>query len=143
MSDAIKLDVLDAITDEIQAVSGIKTVRINPPETITLEIALVPAVIVWDEEEEIEQRNRLEVGTFPLHMQLWLHGKTFWRAAENYRAAIKTRLYTSKPLADLGAIYKETKAEKFFHVDQLAGGIDTMGDVIYRTNALDATTQTF
>jgi hypothetical protein len=142
MPDAIKLNVLDAIESEIRSVSGIKSVLINPPERISIEISLIPVVVVWDEDEDMEQHNRIEMGVFPLHMQVWVHGKLYGRSAENYRASIKSKLYSSVALDGLGAVYLEEKASKFYH-NKLTGGIDTMGNVTYRTNALDATTQSY
>lgn len=142
MPDAVKLEVLDAIEAVILSVSGIKTVLINPPERVSIEIARIPIVVVWDEDEDMEQHNQLEMGVFPLHMQVWLQGKLYWRDAENYRASIKGKLYSSVVLDRLGAIYQETTASKFYQ-NKLTGGIDTMGNVTYRTNSMNAKTQSY
>jgi hypothetical protein len=133
---------MDTIRGLITGVEGITTVLINPPETRKIEIALLPLVVVWDEVEEVRRVNRLEESIFPLHLQLWTHGKTFWRDAENFRAKIKRVLYTSPAMKKFSASYLETRSDKFFN-DSLSGGIDTWGNVTYRTNAVNPNTQTF
>lgn len=153
MSDCVKLDVLDAFATVVESVSRIKKVLVSPATPIELDALTFPAAFVYDEPETVEPRNRLEVGRFRLHIEIWREGYNFAREAENDRAYIKKAIYESMGeglLRALKVTTREVEADKFYQeIDASAdgspivgmGGIVVVYDVAYLTKYRDPFTQ--
>jgi len=153
MADSIKLEVLDTIEAALLTVAGLKRILMNPSTPIERDDLLLPSAFVFDEDERVEARNRVEVGRFPLHIEIWAEGQDYARTAENLRADVKKKLYDSCYTGTLHALAvacRETSAAKFYQELERAGdGVTALGmggvvlryDVAYLTKCRDPFTQ--
>jgi hypothetical protein len=134
-------------------VTGLKRILMNPSTPVERDDLLLPSAFVFDEDERVEARNRVEVGRFPLHIEVWVEGQDYARAAENLRADIKQKLYASCRAGAMHALAvacRETSSSKFYQELETAGdGATALGmggvvlryDVAYLTKCLDPYTQ--
>jgi hypothetical protein len=77
MPDPVKTSLLKAITTALEGITvdGVTllgTVIRNPSKPIDRETAKFPLVFIYDESEEIINRNRLAMVTMPLQIEVWL-----------------------------------------------------------------------
>jgi hypothetical protein len=146
---AVKLDVVDAIAAEVESVTAIKTVLVCPPTPIERDAIVLPAAFLFDEDETVTGRNRLEEGRFPQHIEVWAEGVNVRRQMEEIRASIKTALYNSEPLKALSVTINETSVSHFTPEQDVKdedvvvglGGVVLLFGVAYLTKWRDPTTQ--
>lgn len=95
MADCVKLSVIDAIAAEVEGVSRIKSVTVSPSTPIERDTTQMPAAFLFDEDESVTARNRVEQGTFRLTIQIYREGYAYRRELENDRAEVKKSLYAA------------------------------------------------
>ena len=145
----VKLAVIDAIAAEVEAVSSIKTVMVCPSTPIERDSVIYPSAFLFDEDETVTPRNRLEFGTFLMHVEIWAEGVAVRRMLEDIRGEVKKNLYNSEVLKGLSARIRETTVSHF-EVEQESesedvvigmGGIVILYEVAYLTKYRDPFTQ--
>ena len=116
MADTIKLQVLDTIEGVLEDITDLNEVNVNPPTPIRRDSLRTPikSLFMFDEQETNTVRNRIERGTFPLHMEIWYEGKDYSRYLENLRGTIKSNLYDNEELRDAHISALEQSSEKFY-----------------------------
>jgi len=152
MADCIKIQIMDALLADVQIISDFKDdmVEGRPPTVIDQDTAVYPIGFVWDDSEEVVQRNRLEVGTISANIAIWCDGRDYHKQAENIRAKIKTRLYGDESsLRPLKATCREMGSDKFYVIledeadDTILGlgGLTMRLEVKYLTKYIDPFSQ--
>jgi hypothetical protein len=63
---AIKTQVMDAIKEALKTIPEVKTVERIPAKGIDLDVAPMPAIFFYDEDEDRSRRNRLATGVINL-----------------------------------------------------------------------------
>lgn len=130
MADSIKVQIMDALVDDVQSVTDFdpEMVEGRPPTVIDQDTAVYPLAFVWDDVEEVEGRNRLEVGEISANIAVWCDGRDYHKQAENLRAKIKERLYgDASSLRPLRVVVQETGADKFYVVLEDEAGESILG----------------
>jgi hypothetical protein len=59
---AIKTQVMDAIKEALKTISEVKTVERIPAKGIDLDVAPMPAIFFYDDDENRDRRNRIAIG---------------------------------------------------------------------------------
>lgn len=75
MPTPIKTLLLQAIKTALTGMTGVGDVIRNPAKPPDMDVAHFPAIHVWDEEETMEERNRIARPTFPLQIDVWIQEK--------------------------------------------------------------------
>lgn len=117
MADSVKIQVMDALLADVESVTDFEPEMVEgrPPTVIDTELAVYPLAFVWDDTEDVTQRNRLEQGTISANIAIWCEGRDYHKQAENLRAKIKERLYgDASSLRALRATCREVGSDKFY-----------------------------
>jgi len=134
MTLPVKTNFLNAIRDEIELISQIKKVIRNPSKPIDRETARFPVCFIFDDKETNQDRNRIQMKTFPLQIEVWIEdqsgAETIGDLADVIQAEIGKTLTDNKTVLAYGMNLIEVSSEKFYADDTL-GGIVILYTAIY------------
>jgi hypothetical protein len=127
MADPVKTLFLRSIKEAIEEIASIKTVIRNPTKPVDRETVPFPVCFLFDGAEENEDRNRINLKTFELHIEVWVIDPTGDEAisdvAESIQAEIVGKLTDNPDLYEYGLNLKELGSSKFFVGEDLGGVI--------------------
>jgi hypothetical protein len=143
---------MDELLKDVESIADFhaEMVEGRPPTVIDQDAAVYPLAFVWDDTEDIDGRNRLEVGTISANIAIWCEGRDYHKEAENLRAKIKERLYSDgSSLRALKATCREVGSDKFYVIledeadDTILGlgGLTMRLEIKYLTKYLDPFSQ--
>lgn len=143
MADCVKLSVIDAIATALGTVADIAEVHMNETEQRRREEYQHPVAFGnCYEAETLESRNRLEVASFTMRLEIWAEGSAVHRTLENLRASVHKALYASSVIRALNAACRERRAEHLaFEDSDSAGAIVIEYEVRYLVCTVDPFTQ--
>ena len=125
----VKTNFLNAIRDEIEKITQIKKVIRNPSKPIDRETAQFPVCFMFDDIEENTDRNRVQMKTFPLHIEIWIEDQDGAEAiadmADLIQAEINKALYDNKTIFTYGMNLIEVSGDKFYADESLGGCVLT------------------
>ena len=135
----VKTELLNAIKEAIEGVSVINDVRRNPSKTIDLETAVYDVAFVIDEIDSNVDRNRIQIHTIPLHIEIWIKEKTtpLEEQAEIYEAEILDVMLNDTQIQYWSRSVRLIESEKFFY-DEHHGGLVMRFSVEYAHAYKDA-----
>lgn len=152
MADSVKIKVMEALVADVESVTDFhpEMVEGRPPTVIDQDTAVYPLAFVWDDDEDVQSRNRLEVGIVSANIAIWCEGVDYNKQAENLRAKIKERLYgDASSLRALRATCREIGSTKFYVIledeadDTILGygGLTMRLEIRYLTKYVDPFSQ--
>ena len=127
MPDPVKTTVLKVIAQEMEDhISQINKVHPNPSKPIDLDIEKPPIAFLFDEREGIKNRNRINIGTFSLQVEVWIEdGEVSISDQADIIQAEIHKLFTSSELIKAATLFikedEEFHAEKFYANENLGG----------------------
>ncbi len=127
MAEPVKTLFLRAVKQAISEISLIRTVIRNPTKPIDREAVPFPVCFIFDGAEENEDRNRINLKTFELHIEVWVSDprgdEAISDVAEAIQAEIIGKLTDNRNVLAYGMNLREMGSSKFFAGENTGGVI--------------------
>lgn len=124
MSIPVKTNLMLKIKEAIEEITLIKKVLWNGTE-FDRETTSFPWCSIFDEDEEAEERNRIMIKRFPLHIEVWIEHESGYpkisEIAETIKAELHNKLIDNKEILKYALDIKEGTSTKFYAGDKLGG----------------------
>ena len=124
MATPVKTNIMLKIKEAIEEIDAIKKVLWNGTE-FDRETTSFPWCSIYDEDEETEERNRIILKRFPLHIEIWIEHENGYpkisEIAEAIKAELHNKLIDNRIILHYALDIREVSSTKFYAGDKLGG----------------------